>query len=100
VLVNESSSVIGGRPPISQSDHSSGEDTVLMIDGDFTQMLHGEGISDVRVWFELAIESPARYAQEVVSDRQRPSLSASFQCSLACIAPPTQDAAEDLAISA
>ena len=33
-----------------------GEDTVLMIDGDFTQMLHGEGISLTSgFWFELAI---------------------------------------------
>src|SRR5260370_23456515 len=36
-----------------------GEDTVLMIDGDFTQMLDGEGISlTFGFWFELAIESP------------------------------------------
>src|SRR6266446_5630715 len=36
-----------------------GEDTVLMIDGDFTQMLHGEGISLTSgFWFDLAIESP------------------------------------------
>jgi hypothetical protein len=68
----------------------AGEDTVLMIDGDFTQMLDGEGISlTFGFWFELAIESPLRYAQGVVSDRQRPSLSASSRCSLAYIAPPT-----------
>src|SRR5262249_32664328 len=36
-----------------------GEETVLMIDGDFTQMLHGEGISlTFGCWFELSIESP------------------------------------------
>src|SRR4029077_19669012 len=36
-----------------------GEDTVLMIDGDFTQMLDDEGISlTFGFWFELAIESP------------------------------------------
>src|SRR6516225_393746 len=36
-----------------------GEYTVLMIDGDFTQMLDGEGISvTFGFWFELAIESP------------------------------------------
>jgi len=37
-----SSSVSEGGRRFSQSDHSSREDTVLMIDGDFTQMLHGE----------------------------------------------------------
>src|SRR6266513_5674869 len=36
-----------------------GEDAVLMIDGDFTQMLDGEGISfTLGFSFELAIESP------------------------------------------
>src|SRR6516165_10290769 len=36
-----------------------GEDTVLMIDGDFTQMLDDEGISlTFGFWLELAIESP------------------------------------------
>ena len=36
-----------------------GEDTVLVIDGDFTQMLDEEGISlTFGFWFELAIESP------------------------------------------
>src|SRR5260370_38770200 len=37
-----------------------GEDTTLMIDGDFTQMLAGEGISlTCGLGFELAIESPS-----------------------------------------
>src|SRR5438132_13083596 len=74
-----------------------GEDAVLMIDGDFTQMLHGEGISlTFGSWFDHAIESPR------VMPRRRLLTARGHHCQhrlnahLLVSHLPPQDAAEDL----
>src|SRR6516225_7800695 len=74
-----------------------GEDTVLMIDGDFTQMLDGEGISlTFAFWFELAIESarvmPMRWFLRARGHYCQHRLNAH----LLILHLPPQDAAEDL----
>src|SRR5260370_36429374 len=61
------------------------EDPVLMIDGDFTQMLDDKGVSRrLRCRFECAIKCAGVMSGRVVFDRPMPSIAASCQCSPAC----------------
>src|SRR5439155_9666766 len=74
-----------------------GEDTVLMIDGDFTQMLHGEGISLTSgFWFELAIESPRVMPRRWLRTARGHHCQHRLNAHLLVSHLPPQDAAEDL----
>ena len=74
-----------------------GEDTVLMIDGDFTQMLDGEGISlTFGFWFELAIESPRVMPRRWFLTARGHHCQHRLNAHLLVLHLPPQDAAEDL----
>src|SRR5437762_10396651 len=74
-----------------------GEDAVLMIDGDFTQMLHGEGISLTSgFWFELAIESPRVMPRRWFRTARGHHCQHRLNAHLLVSHLPPQDAAEDL----
>src|SRR5215813_3365193 len=74
-----------------------GEDTVLMIDGDFTQMLDGEGISlTFGFWFELAIESPRVMPRRWFLTARGHHCQHRLNAHLLILHLPPQDAAEDL----
>src|SRR5260221_8359478 len=74
-----------------------GEDAVLMIDGDFTQMLDEEGISlTFGFWFELAIESPRAMLRRWFLTSRGHHCQHRLNAHLLILHLPPQDAAEDL----
>src|SRR5260370_15454066 len=74
-----------------------GEDTALMIDGDFTQMLDDEGISlTFGFWFELAIESPRAMPRRWFLTARGHHRQHRLNAHLLILHLPPQDPAEDL----
>src|SRR5215510_6082084 len=74
-----------------------GEDTVLMVDGDFSQMLDGEGLfMTFGFWFELAIESPRVMPRGWCLTGRGHHGQHRLNAHLLILHLPPQDAAEDL----
>src|SRR5262249_62032002 len=73
------------------------QDTVCMIDGAFTQMLRGEGLSlTFGFWFELPIESPRVMPRRWFLTARGHQCQHRLNAHLLILHLPPQDAAEDL----